>query len=130
MNIMFSNAGMLIYLYPDKPLVVSNFFNVELLQEHLQNIFSGTIEHDQFSNVLTHTFNTTDTIDVSSLTDANIRKFLSDSATAFSGSMQEVLGNQKKTLKISDFNVDVSTHRYLIILNLSGAMDAKYKVKI
>jgi len=127
---MFSNAGMLIYLYPDKPLVVSNFFNVELLQEHLQNIFSGTIEHDQFSNVLTHTFNTTDTIDVSSLTDANIRKFLSDSATAFSGSMQEVLGNQKKTLKISDFNVDVSTHRYLIILNLSGAMDAKYKVKI
>ena len=90
--------------------------------------FLGSAETSYFENLFEHSFATDDTFKV--WASQNIRIFLSDTPTTFAGNMVEVLAGINQKVNVNDFGVDLETHKYLIVVNLSTTEVVNFKVSL
>jgi len=126
----FANLGSLINLHAEKPTDLEKYFDLEAIRNHKQLIYTSHLAPDAEETLIEHTFEAGSTITVSVLNNANIRILLSSHKDVYEGNMVEVLANSTKIINVNDFSVDLKTHRYLVIVNLSSSETVSYKVAL
>ncbi|MGE0637486.1 MAG: hypothetical protein AB7G44_11520 [Bacteroidia bacterium] len=133
----YRSLGSLIVKCADKPLTIASFFELVVLRDHLQVLFTGTLDASENEPVLTHTFVADDELALEITTtetvapETQVAFYLATTQGGTDSTPVLVTANAAKTtIQISDFGIsDYGTHRYLTAVNLS-AFELHYKVEM
>jgi len=133
----YRSLGSLIVKCADKPLTIASFFELVVLRDHLQVLFTGTLAASENEPVLTHSFVADDELALEITTtepvtpQTQVAFYLATTAGGTNSTPVLITANAAKTtIQISDFGIsDYGTHRFLTVVNLSS-VELYYKVEL
>ncbi len=137
MNEQYRNLGFLINKWADTPLLIEPFFELNILRDHRQTLFTGTLDPSENEAILTHTFLADDEIEFELTAQTGVPAgttasfYLSNIPNGTNSTAVTVTINTGKiTLPVSAFGaIDLGTHRYLTGLNES-LFEMHYEVEL
>lgn len=133
----YRSLGSLMAKCADKPLTIAPFFELVVLRDHKQVLFTGTLDASEQEPVLTHSFVADDELALEITTSESVSPetqvafYLATTSGGTDSSPVIVNANAAKTIiPISAFGIsDYGTHRYLTAVNLSS-FELHYKVEL
>lgn len=133
----YRSLGSLMAKCADKPLTIAPFFELVVLRDHKQVVFTGTLDASENDSVLTHTFVADDelTLEITTsetvLPETQVAFYLATTSGGTNSSPVIITANAAKTIiQISAFGIsEYGTHRYLTAVNLSS-VELHYKVEM
>lgn len=129
--LLMESLGIATQVYPGNAEACKQIFNFnQLYGAYHQKVYEISRPPTATGTILEHRFAADATIKVTVLTDAIVRLNLSSVENDAQNQPQEVPGNSEQILKISSFDADVATNRFLVIANLSTTTEARVKVEL
>ena len=126
----YQNLGFLMNKFAATPLVIAPFFELNILRNHLQVLFTGTLDANETEPVLIHTFVGDDELRVKLEGNNMAEMFLA--STPGGTDSQPILVQPDTDLKhqISEFGpLDLGVHRYITFRN-TGTNELHYEIEL
>lgn len=133
----YRNLGFLINKGAENPLLIEPFFELQILRDHRQVLFTGTLDPAETEQVLIHTFVADDELELN-LTGADtipagtqVQVYLASTPGGTnSTAVNMIVNNGKVTIEASAFGaIDFGTHRYLTVVNTT-AFEMHYEIEL
>jgi hypothetical protein len=127
---LYSILGSCIGQFADTPLVIEAIFYMELVRNHEQAIFTGTLKALRNKTVFKHTFALTDEFTLGNTGLTILQFYLAAGNHDAPGTYTIITLNpgETKTVKASDFGV--ATNPYLHVINTDNAAEGHFKVEL
>lgn len=133
----YRNLGFLINKWATTPLLIEPFFELNILRDHRQTLFTGTLDPAENEAILTHTFLADDEIEfeITGLptvpAGTSVKFYLASMPNGTDSTAVTITVNTGKvTLPVSAFGaIDLATHRHLTGLNES-LFEMHYEVEL
>ena len=122
--------GMAMVVYPTNPDSCKTLFDFTLLYPaHHQHIYNETLAGNAIATVVKHKFGGTAQIKITTTTDTKVLVYLSTAKDATDSTAIDVAGNSSRTIDCSEFEVDLNTHRFVVIQNtVAETVDVKVEI--
>ena len=122
---------MAMFVYPANADSCKTLFDFSLLYPvHHQHIYNETLAGNAIVTVVKHKFGATAQIKVTTTTDTKVLVYLSTAKDLMDSTAIDVAGNSSRTIDSSEFEVDIDTHRFVVIQNTESITTAEVKVEI
>lgn len=133
----YRNLGFLINKTADQPLYIQPFFDLNVLRESRQSVFTGTLDPQENEAILIHTFAADDELQLtitgepSTPAGTMVSFYLATTPNGTDSTVVQVEANAAAiTIEASAFGItDYATHRYLTVIN-GNDMELKYVVEL
>ena len=130
-NMDYRNLGFCMDNFSDNHPLIYALFDTETIREHHQLIFTGTLIESEMEGVLKHGFLSSDSFNAKSNGLANIGIYLSSTAHGTDSTMVTIPANTQRSVNISEFGaIDLNTHRFLNVVNLSTLVVTQYIIHL
>ena len=137
MTAQYRNLGFLIYKAADKPKFIEAFFDLNVLRESRQAVFTGTLQPNENEAILIHTFAADDALQLNVKSDSSVPSatmvsfYLASVPNGTDSIAVEVEANAApRFITATDFGIsNYAAHRYLTVVN-HNAMELKYEVEL
>ncbi|MFN0031008.1 MAG: hypothetical protein ACKVOR_02500 [Flavobacteriales bacterium] len=126
----YANLGLLMNKYADNTNFIEAYFELEVLRDIAQILFTGILDPGEVESVLVHTFFPGDKLNVANEGTVEFRLFL-DSVVAGQGNTGLVIApGDDREIDISEFGApDLNTARYLTAVNTTG-IATNYEIEL
>ena len=130
MTMQYGNMGFLIGKYMNTPLLVAPFFELEVLRDHQQVLFTGVLDPGENEPVLIHTFASDDEIRFKLTGTGQAAFYLATTPGGIDSTPVILMGGAQQIVMASAFGItDYGTHRYLTAIN-SGTTVLDYEIEL
>jgi hypothetical protein len=130
MVMQYGNLGFLINKYMDDPQQVAPFFELSILREHEQVVYTGVLDAGENEAVLIHTFVADDELRIKITGAGEASFYLATAANGVNSTAVKVNETEHKTIAASAFGIsDYGSHRYLTAVN-NGAVPLDYEIHL
>ena len=132
MNMQYRDLGFCMDNFFDKlEGIVNGLFDLEILRQHQQTIFTGTLDPSENEAVLIHTFLADDELRLKNKGDAPIAFYLSNVHNGTNSTAVTVAPQLETTIQAAAFGIaDYGTYRYLTAVNQSIADATSYLIEL
>lgn len=131
MTMQYRNVGFCMDTFYNLPDLIASLFDLQLLREHDQTEFTGTLDPMENEAVLVHTFLSFDQMRVKSNGNAAYNLYLASFPGGTNSTPIAVLAHDDKTITVSDFNAaDLATHRYLTAVSQTAGEVTQYIIDL
>lgn len=133
----YRNLGFLINKGAQNPALIEPFFELSILRDHRQTLFTGTLDPAETEQVLIHTFVEDDELELNLTGETTVpagtqvQLYLASIAGGTNSTPVNMTVNTgKQTIQASAFGaLDFGTHRYLTIVNSTG-YEMHYEIEL
>ena len=131
MVMLYNILGQGIAHFAATPNMVTVLFNLNVIRNNMQTIFTGTLKRSFFETIAQRTFALDDTIDATNDGGAILGFYLAENAGQGPAgyTVVRVLCAKTDTLKVSDF-VGNTTNNFLSVVNLSETLSGHFNVNV
>lgn len=130
MTMQYGNLGFLMSKYMNSPLLIEPFFELTVLRDHQQVLFTGTLDPAENEAVLIHTFAADDEIRFKITGVGQGTFYLSTTPGGTDSTPIVIVGGAEQTLLASAFGItDYGTHRYLTAIN-NGSTALDFEIEL
>ena len=127
----YRNLGQYMDVFHDNHPLILALCDTETIREHLQSKFTGTLAPSEVEGILKHGFLDTDTFTAENTTAAPQALYLASTVHGTDSTVIMVPANSKITVTISMFGaIDLNIHRFLTIVNMSGAIASHFIIQL
>ena len=130
MVMQYGNLGFLMNKYMDDTLLVAPFFELSILRDHEQVLYTGVLDAGENEAVLIHTFVADDELRIKITGAGEASFYLATAANGLNSTAVVADATEPKTIAASAFGfADYGTHRYLTAVN-NGAVPLDYEIHL
>jgi hypothetical protein len=131
MVMLYSILGQCIGHLAATPRLITVLFNLSVIRNKMQTIFTGGLKKSVFETITQRTFELDGTIDANSDGVTELGFYLAENAGDGPNgyTVQNVLSTKMDTLKVADFTGN-TTNNFLCVVNLSDTLAGHYNVNI
>ncbi len=130
MNMQYRNLGLLMDFLGKTPLLIAPFFELSVLRNHLQVLFTGTLEVAEKEAVLIHTFVADDEFKIKLEGAGEVKFYLGSQSLETNSTPLVVNTDLETTYSASVFgDIDFGTHRFLTAVN-TGGTEVHYEIEL
>lgn len=127
----YRNLGYLIDKNADDTDAIAPFFELSILRNHRQTVFTGTLEPGENEAILIHTFVADDQISFKLTGTGSAQFYLANIANGTNSTVLNITGDEAETVvEAAVFApADYGTHRFLTGIN-SGPTPLHYEIEL
>jgi len=130
MTAQWQNTGFMLNKFPDQPALIEPLFDLDLLRDNRQTLFTGTLAIGENKHILTHTFIFDDEIRVKIIGAGPIDLYLASVKNGTDSTKITAAGNTEQIILASQFGItEYGLNRHLTAINSSGQI-TQFEVEI
>lgn len=130
MTMQYGNLGFLMSKYMNTPLLAEPFFELAVLRDHQQVIFTGTLDPAENEAVLIHTFAADDEIRFKITGTGQASFYLATTSGGTDSTPVIIAAGSSQTMLASAFGItDYGTHRYFTAIN-NGSTALDFEIEL
>lgn len=121
MQLQYAATGFFMNKFYENPEMATAYFDVQLLRDIEQSIFTGTAKPNVIVDVFTHTFSASDEVRIKATGKEGFTTYLTNQPGTVYGAGISVKAGEQAIVPVDDFKVpDLLVYRYVTIENTNG----------